>query len=72
MVEAEIVISHLRGQVRDLEALLNYLESRDVVGREEYGYLNAKLHEVIGRLKEMRRSSSQHGARSVMHAPWLN
>ncbi len=72
MVESEFVICHLRHQVRDLQSLLNYLESRQVVGREEHSYLQTKPGEVIGRLKEMRRFSEQRSSRYSLHSAWVN
>ena len=72
MVEVEYVISHLRSQVGNLQSLLDYLESCEMVGREEYSYLHTKLREVIGRLKEMERFSSQHGQLHSLRAQRLN
>ena len=72
MVEAEFVIGHLRNQVRDLQSLLNYLEDREAVGHEEYGYVQTRLRDVIGRLKEMQRFSSERGEKHLLRAQWLN
>lgn len=72
MVEAELVICHLRSQVRSLQSLLNYLENRDAVGHEEYGYVQATLRDVIERLKEMQRFSSERGEQHLLRAQWLN
>ncbi len=72
MVEAEFVICHLRSQVRHLQSLLNYLESRDAVGYEDYSYTQTKLREVIGRLREMERFSSHRGASHLLQAQWVN
>ncbi len=69
MVEEEFVISHLRSQVGNLQSLLNYLESRDAVGEDEYVFLHTKIREVIGRLKDMERWSSRRGG---LRAEWLN
>lgn len=70
MVEAEFVIGNLRSQVRNLQSVLNYLESRDGVGCEDYSYLETKLREVIGRLKEMQRFSSGRGGAPLLRARW--
>jgi len=72
MVEAEFVIANLRGQVRNLQGMLNYLESREGVGQEEYSYLQTRLQEVIGRLKDMRRFSLDRGERHRLRAQWIN
>jgi len=72
MMEAEFVMCHLRNQVRDLQSMLNYLESRPVVEHEDYSYVHTRLHEVIGRLKEMERFSSQRGGVQGLRAHWLN
>ena len=72
MVEAEFVICHLRSQVRNLQSLLNYLEDREAVGHEEYGYVQTALRDVIGRLKEMQRFSLERGEKHRLHAQWLN
>ncbi|GEM_PF-2466274 len=72
MVDEEFVLGHLRSQVRDLQSLLNYLESREAVAYDDYAYLHTKLHEVIGRLKEMERFSFRRGHTGGLHAHWLN
>lgn len=72
MVEAEYVICHLRSQARDLQSLLNYLESREQVKNEDYSFLHTKLREVIKQLKEMERYSSQRKAMPSLKAVWLN
>ena len=72
MRESEFVICHLRSQVRDLQSLLNYLESREAVGFDEYSFLHTRLREVIGRLKEMQRFSLQRGEQHGLRAQWLN
>ena len=72
MVEAECLIGHLRDQVRGLQALLNYLESRSVVGGDDYAYSRTKLHSLIGQLKALERFSSTHGRVSQLQAVWLN
>lgn len=66
------MMCHLRSQVRNLQSMLNYLESREGVGDEEYAYLQTKLHEMIGRLKEMKRFSSQRVGVPGLRAQWLN
>ncbi len=72
MVEAEFVICHLRSQVRNLQSMLNYLESREGVGDEEYAYLQTKLHEVIGRLRDVQRFSGRRSDLQQLQAQWLN
>ena len=73
MTEPEFVISHLRSQVRDLQALLSYLESLDAVQRDDYSFIRTRLHEVIRHLKKTAQLSSPHGgAWAVYHAHWLN
>lgn len=52
MADVEYVMSHLRQQVRDLQALVNYLEEREAVGQEDQSYVHFKLTEVVRRLKE--------------------
>ena len=72
MVEAELLIGHLRGQVWNLQALVNYLESRERVEQEDFAYSQERLRQLIGGLKELERFSSQRGAVHRMRAEWLN
>jgi hypothetical protein len=72
MVEAELLIAHLRRQVRHLQSLLNYLESCDQVSHDEYSYSHARLRELITGLKELERFSLQRGTIHNMRAAWLN
>ena len=73
MTEPEFVISHLRSQVRDLQALLSYLESLDAVQRDDYSFIRTRLHEVIRHLKKTAQLSSQGSeAASAFYAHWLN
>ena len=72
MVEAELLIGHLRRHVRDLQSLLNYLEGRDAVRHEDYSYSHAKLRELIGNLKGLERSSEQRGTMHSLRAAGLN
>ena len=73
MIETDVVVSHLRSQSRNLQTLLCYLESRKGMTQEDYSYLNTKLQEVISRLKEMEKFSSQRGEiRSLRMHRWLN
>lgn len=72
MVEAEFVIGNLRAQVRNLQSMLHYLESRDSVGHEEYAYLGTRLREIVTRLKDMQRFSSDRGEKHRLLAQWLN
>ena len=72
MVEAEYVICNLRSQARDLQAMLDYLESREMVASEDYSLLHTKLREVIKQLKAMERYSSQRKAMPCLKAVWLN
>ncbi len=72
MVEAELLISHLQSQVRNLQSLLQYLENREAVEHEDYSYSYGKLRELIGSLKELQRFTSQRGAVHRLRAEWLN
>ncbi len=72
MVEAELLIGHLRRQVRNLQSLLNYLESRKTVQDEDYSYSHTKLRELIGGLKNLERFSSERGSVHSLRAVWLN
>jgi hypothetical protein len=72
MVEAELLIGHLRGQVRNLQSLLNYLESRDRVQEDDYSYSHAKLRELIDNLKELERFSAQRRDIHRLRAEWVN
>ena len=72
MVEAELLIGHLRRHVRDLQSLLSYLESRDAVRYEDFRYSHAKLRELIGNLKGLERFSEQRGTVHGLRAAWLN
>ena len=72
MVETELVICHLRTQVRNLQSLLSYLENREMLGEDEFAYLDEKLREVVVRLREMQRVSTPRGPQSLLRASWLN
>lgn len=72
MVEAELLIGHLSCQVRELQSLLNYLESRETIQSEDFSYSHRRLRELIGRLKELERFSSQRGEARRLQAEWLN
>ncbi len=72
MVEAELLIGHLRSQVRNLQALLNYLESRPQVEEEDVSFSHGKLRELIGSLKGLERFTSQRGTTYRLRAEWLN
>jgi hypothetical protein len=72
MVEAEFVISSLRSQTRSLQAMLNYLESRETVEHGDYEFLYTKLREVIKQLKETERYSSRRKMMPCLKAVWLN
>ena len=72
MVEAELLIGHLRTQVRDLQSLLNYLESRHGVGPEEYGYSGERLRELIAQLRGLECFTLERGATHRLKAEWLN
>ena len=72
MVEAELLIGHLRRQVRNLQSLLNYLESREAVQDEEYAYSHTRLRELIGDLKALERFSLERGTVHNLRAVWMN
>lgn len=72
MVEAELLIGHLRSQVRNLQSLLNYLESRPVIDGDDYAYSRTRLRELIERLRELERFSAQRGEAYHLRAAWLN
>ncbi len=72
MTEAEFVICHLRSQVRDLQSLLSYLESREGIERDDYSFIQTKLHEVIRHLKKTAKLSSERSDASAFRATWLN
>ena len=72
MVETELLIGQLRKQVRDLQSLLNYLESREAVKQDDYAYVHTKLHDSIGQLKNLERFSLQRETHSRLQAQWLN
>ena len=72
MVESDLLISHLRGQIRNLQSLLIYLEGREEVRGEDYSYSHAKLRELIGGLKSLERFSLQRGTAHNLRAAWLN
>ena len=72
MLETELVICHLRDQVRQLHSLVQFLDVRDTVLHEDCAYLQVKLHEVIGRLRAMEKFSSQRGTAHTLRAAWLN
>ena len=72
MVHDEFFILNLRSQVRNLQALLNYLESCEVVDRDDYAYCREKLREVTKGLRELGDASSQRSVGQTLRAGWLN
>lgn len=72
MVEAELVIGHLRNHVRNLQTLLQYLERRQTAGHDDQTYSHSKLREVIGGLQTLARFASQRGAAHRLRAEWVN
>ena len=72
MVEAELLIGHLRRQVRDLQSLLNYLESRQLVEHDDYAYSHAKIRGLIRGLKDLQQFASERGATHALRALWLS
>ena len=72
MVEAELLIGHLRRQVRDLQSLLSYLENRQAVREEDYTYSHAKLRELIGALRGLEWFSQERSTVHSLRAVWLN
>ena len=72
MMEAELLIGHLRSQVRNLQSLLKYLENRAVLDDEDYSYSHAKLYDLIGSLRNLERFSLDHGTMHNLRAVWLN
>lgn len=72
MVEAELLIGHLRQQVRNMQSLLNYLESCDQVHGEDYTYSHSRLRELIGGLKALEKFSLERGTIHNLRAVWMN
>ncbi len=72
MVEAELLLGHLRRQVRSLQELLHYLERRPQAQPEDHSYSQVKLRELIRRLKELEHFSENRGSVYRMRAEWLN
>jgi hypothetical protein len=72
MVEAELLIGHLRRQVQDMQHLVNYLESRQSVEADDYTYSHSKLRELVSSLKGLERFSQQRGSIHSLRAGWLN
>ncbi len=72
MVEAELLIGHLRNQVRHLQSLLHYLEARDAIESDDYSYSSQQLRELITRLRELERFSLERGTARHLQAEWLN
>ena len=72
MVEAELLIGHLRQQVRNLQSLLNYLESRDMVKGEDYAYSHNRLRELIGGLRALEKFSLKREMLHNLRAVWMN
>ena len=72
MVEAELLTGHLRRQVRDLQSLLNYLESRLQIEHNDYSYSQTKLRNLIKGLRELEQFTLQRGAAHIARAAWLN
>ncbi|OGW91850.1 MAG: hypothetical protein A3D28_05085 [Omnitrophica bacterium RIFCSPHIGHO2_02_FULL_63_14] len=66
------MIQELRHQVANLRSLLSHLENQEKVGHEEYAYLHAKLQDIIGRLRELERSSGKRRGPPDLRAEWLN
>ncbi len=72
MMNTEWYILNLRAQVRNLQSLLNYLESREGMLAEDFAYSGEKLREVTKSLKELEERASRQGSRYLLSARWLN
>jgi hypothetical protein len=73
MTNTEFVISHLRSQVRDLQSLLNYLESLEAVEHDDCRFIKTKLQDVIRHLKKTSQLSfGRNEATRGFTAHWLN
>ena len=70
MGSGELFVLNLRYQVRCLQSLINYLESREAVEQQELSYSQARLREVVERLDELSRLLA-HVAKPL-RAEWLN
>jgi hypothetical protein len=62
MVEQELK-DILKNQVARLEDLVVHLEDCSALGSEEYHYCQARLQEVLGRLKQLERIAGSEGER---------
>lgn len=72
MVEAELLIGHLRSQAHQIQSLLNYLESRPHVEADDYTYTTGRLKRLISDLKSLERFTTQRGAVHQLRASWMN
>ena len=72
MVEADLLIGHLRSQARELQSLLSYLENREGLRAEDYTYSQSKLCQLIRQLKELAQFSARHASAQQLQAHWLN
>ena len=70
MMEAEQLIIGLRGQVRTLQSMLNYLESRDALERDDYAFCETKLKDIVRSLQGLQEFAAKE--RGGLRAVWLN
>ncbi len=71
MADTEYVINGLRSQMRDLQSVVNYLESREAVAGEDYAYISGRLRELVAQLRTLEQFSSARRS-STQRAGWLN
>lgn len=71
MADTEYVINCLRSQMRDLQSVVNYLESREAVAGEDYAYVSGQLRELVAQLRALEQFSAARRSAS-RRAGWLN
>ncbi len=72
MVDAELLIAGLRRQVYEVQALLSYLEIRDVLQPEDYAYSQLKLRQLLTHLQQLEDFSARRSRPRSTQAHWVN
>ena len=71
MAEAEFVITGLRTQVRELQSLVNYFESREHITGDDYRFTAQRLQGLVNRLKSLEQYAYQRRD-TALQAEWRN
>ncbi len=71
MAEAEFVMTSLQTQMRELQSLVNYFESRESITGEDYRFIAERLQGLVTRLRSLEHYAYQRRG-TALQAAWRN